>query len=252
MKQAVRQAVGRRAGLSLVVRPEREEAALWRRFHETHEGLLREGLFERYRRFARSLARRHARRSGLRQDLVEDLEQFAYRGLLEAIDRFDPVRGSTFLAFSSARIAGSIVDGLAQLDERGAQLRFRRQLERERLNSLTEGQSRGRSATEELSELVTELALGLMLSAQDRDAPSDFAGRSDNGFDSLAWHETRNVLGQRVEQLPEPERTVIRQHYLNDLLFSQIAAILGLSKGRISQLHKSALQKLRKSMKAFR
>lgn len=248
----MRSVAQRKAGLSLIVRPEREEAALWRRFHETHEGLLREGLFERYRRFARSLARRHARRSGLSPDMVEDLEQFGYRGLLEAIDRFDPTRGSTFLAFASSRIAGSIVDGMAQLDERGAQLRYRRRLERERLGSLTEGGRNTRSATQELSELVTELALGLMLSAQDRDAPSEVTGRSDNGFDSLAWHETRAVLGERVDQLPEPERTVIRQHYLNDLLFSQIAGMLGLSKGRISQLHRSALQKLRKSMKAFR
>ncbi|MEQ1540690.1 MAG: sigma-70 family RNA polymerase sigma factor [Novosphingobium sp.] len=234
----------------MLVRPEREEAALWRRFQQTNDAFLREGLFERYRHFARSLARRHARRSGLGADVVEDLEQFGYRGLLEAIDRFDPLREASFLSFASARIAGSIADGMAQLDERGAQLRFGRRLERERLASLRRN-SNARSATEELSDLVAELALGLILSVEDREASSGLAGRTDNGFDTLAWRETKAVLSRRVEALPEPERTVIRQHYLNDLLFSQIATMLGLSKGRISQLHKAALVRLRKSMKAL-
>ena len=248
----MRPVVRRKSGLALVVRPEREEAALWRRFHETHGALLREGLFERYRRFARSLARRHARRTGLRPDMVEDLEQFGYRGLLEAIDRFDPLRGTSFLTFASSRIAGSIVDGMGRLDERGAQLRFRRRLERERLASLTGAERASKSATAELSDIVTELALGLMFSAEEPDAPSDMAGRADNGFDSLAWRETRAVLASRVDTLPEPERTVIRQHYLNDLLFAQIATMLGLSKGRISQIHRAALERLRKSMRAVR
>ncbi len=242
----------RKGGLALIVRPDREEAALWRRFQETQEAWLREGLFERYRRFARSLARRHARRTGLRPDMFEDLEQFGYRGLLEAIDRFDPANGASFLTFASARIAGSIVDGMGQLDERSAQLRFRRRLERERFGSLTDGPHEAKSATEQLSDLVTELALGLILSAEERDAPTGLSGRADNGFDSLAWRETRTVLTQRVESLPEPERTVIRQHYLNDLLFSQIATMLGLTRGRISQIHRAALEKLRKSMRAFR
>ena len=238
-------------GLELVVVPEREEARLWRWYKQSPDTNVREALFERYRRFARSLARRHARRSGLPSDMVEDLEQFGYRGLLEAIDRFDPIRGTSFLGFASARIAGSIVDGTASLDEHRAQVRFRYRQERERLKSLVEEGASRRTATEELADLVAELAIGMILSAEDRDAPSSLVGRSDNGFDSLAWRQTRAVLKGRIEDLPEPERTVIRQHYLNDLLFSQIASMLDLSKGRISQLHKSALQKLRKSMKVF-
>jgi len=60
------------------------------------------------------------------------------------------------------------------------------------------------------------------------------------------------VLHRRVTDLPEPERSVVRQHYQHDLPFAEIATMLGLSRGRISQLHKSALGKLRKSMKAVR
>lgn len=240
------------SGLDAIVDSDRQEASLWRRFGESGDATMRERLFDRYRRFARALAHRHARRNGAAGHVVEDLEQFSYRGLLEAIDRFDPVRGPPFPAFAAPRIVGSMADGLASLDEKGAQLRYKRRVERERLASLTASanpRDPRRSATDELAELVTELALGLMLDAEARDARSGFAGRAESGFDNLAWRQTQTLLAERVEALPEPERTVIRQHYLNDLLFTQIAAMLGLTKGRISQLHKSALSKLRKSMR---
>jgi RNA polymerase sigma factor for flagellar operon FliA len=239
-------------GLHLLDRPERAEASLWRRFRATGQGRLRENLFDRYHRFARSLARRHAKRNDLAPDLRDDLEQLAYRGLLEAIDRFDPRRGAPFISFAAARIAGSMIDGLGSIDERGARLRFKRRVERERLASLAPQTASGDSATAQLADLVTELALSLMLDMEERGAPDDLAGRPENGFDSLAWRETKALLSQRVDQLPEPEQSVIRHHYQHDLLFTQIAAMLGLSQGRVSQIHKAALARLRKSMRSIR
>lgn len=235
-----------------MIEPEREEASLWRRFSSTREAHLREGLFGRYRRFARHLASRYARRQHLASDHLRDLEQFAYTGLLEAIDRYDPQRGTSFLAFAKARINGSIVDGLSRIDEFSAHQGFKRRHERERAASLL-GEAKGeRSALQELADVVAELALGLMLEAEERRQSDSMIGNVDNGFDCLAWRETRTLLRCRVSELPEPEQTIIRQHYENDLLFSQIAIMLGLSKGRISQLHKSGLEKLRKSMRPAR
>jgi len=225
---------------------------MWRRFAASREGGLRASLFDRYRRYARHLANRHARRQRLDRDRQLDLEQFAYRGLLEAIDRFDPANGSSFTGFATARIRGSMLDGMAQLDEYSARQRFQRRLERERLASLGGARADGRSALDALADMVAELALGLMLDAEERRDPGGLIGSPDSGFDCLAWRETSVLLQRRVAELPEPEQTVIRQHYQNDLLFSQIATMLGLSKGRISQLHSSALEKLRKSMRPIR
>jgi RNA polymerase sigma factor for flagellar operon FliA len=91
-----------------------------------------------------------------------------------------------------------------------------------------------------------------MLDAEQAQRPDGMAGAPGCGFDNLAWRQTQALLAQRVEALPEPERTVVRQHYLHDLLFSQIATMLGLSKGRVSQIHKSALSRLSKSMRVLR
>lgn len=243
----------RPTGLDMLVDPDRVEATLWRRFAQSQDGRLREKLFNCYRNLARSLARRSARRNDVAENVLRDLEQSAYRGLLEAIDRFDPLLGIPFPAFAKPRINGRIADGLADVDEARSRLRFQRRVERERLVSLIEEQeSAPRTATDVLSDLVTELALGLMLDAEERDAPGDLAGQRENGFDTLAWRETRVLLAERVDALPELEKIVVRQHYQNDLLFSQIAAMLGLSKGRVSQIHKTALAKLQKSMRFLR
>lgn len=235
----------------MVARPERVEASLWRRFSSSQDGLLRESLFDRYRRFASAMARRHSRRLGVAPDVVEDIEQFAFHGLLEAIDRYDPLRGATFLTFATARIAGNIFDGMGRLSEFGAHRRFQRR-RNERVAALHAESETTRPALDQLGDLVTELALGLMLEMEDRHGHSEFAGRPDNAFDTLAWTQARVLLRKRVDELPEPERSVIRQHYQNDMLFAQIALMLGLTRGRVSQLHKSALTKLRKTMRAVR
>jgi RNA polymerase sigma factor for flagellar operon FliA len=236
----------------MLLDPDRVEASLWRRYSQSQDVRLREGLFNRYRNFARSLARRSARRNDVAENVLRDLEQSAYRGLLEAIDRFDPVLGIPFPAFAAPRINGRIADGLAELDEVRSRLRFQRRVERERLTSLIDEHADQRTATDILGDLVTELALGLMLDAEERKTPNDLAGQRENGFDTLAWRETRALLAERVEALPYLEKIVVRQHYQNDLLFSQIAAMLGLSRGRVSQIHKAALAKLRKSMRFLR
>ena len=67
-----------------------------------------------------------------------------------------------------------------------------------------------------------------------------------NAYESLEWRQTLLLLQREVEQLAPPEATVIRQHYVHGLTFTQVAELMGLSRGRISQLHTSALAKLRK------
>jgi RNA polymerase sigma factor for flagellar operon FliA len=62
--------------------------------------------------------------------------------------------------------------------------------------------------------------------------------------------QVRERLVQAVEALPAQEKIVIRSHYLQDVPFDEVAATLQLTKGRISQIHKQALQRLRASVSA--
>ncbi len=80
------------------------ERALWARFAENRDPATREELVRRYLPFAKNLALRYRGAS----ESFDDLLQVASLGLVNAIDRFDPSRGTPFTAFASPTILGEL------------------------------------------------------------------------------------------------------------------------------------------------
>lgn len=232
-------------GLALLVRPAQAEAALWRRWRQEGDDAARQILFERYRLLARQIAGgEYFRRPpyGLERG---DFEQLAYSGLIEAIDRYDPLRGVPFEAFARYRIAGAISSGIGQSSEGAAQYTFRRRTELERVRILKEaGEPAPDDPLAELADLVTGLALGFMLEEAARLEESQKQGPADAWL-SGAWRDLLLSLKRALDILPSPERMIIRHHYFEGIAFLEIAALLKLSRGRISQLHRAALERLR-------
>lgn len=235
------------SGLDLVVDPTRAEASLWRRFRFENELRCRETLFNRYFVLARGIARRLFGQRGGRPADRGDFDQFACEGLLNAIDRFDPLLGVPFSAYARRRIAGNIADGVARLSEIGAQSSHRHRVEQERLRSLAGGDGQ-EDALAALSELAVGIALGLMLEGTGLVGDDEAADIRPSAYDSLAWRETQAMLVTEVGRLPDSEGIVIRQHYDHGLPFAQVAQLLGLSRGRVAQLHRAALDRLRKRL----
>jgi RNA polymerase sigma factor for flagellar operon FliA len=233
----------KRGGLDLLLVPPRVEASLWRRFRFEREARCREQIFTRYRGLARSLAVRQLRGRPKTVEL-NDMEQFAYEGLLAAIDRFDPLRGIPFGAFARRRIIGCIADGASRMNEVDAQYSHRRRVENERARSLRPDAA-ARDPLRALADLATGLAIGLMLEGTGTVEPADGADHRPNAYESLAWRELQVLLAREVAKLPEREAVIVRHHYENGVSFTHIAQLLGLSKGRVSQLHASALARLR-------
>jgi RNA polymerase sigma factor for flagellar operon FliA len=61
----------------------------------------------------------------------------------------------------------------------------------------------------------------------------------------VAIRQLRARLLHAVDGLPPQQKTVIRSHYLQGIPFERVADTLGLTKGRISQIHRQALLHLR-------
>jgi RNA polymerase sigma factor for flagellar operon FliA len=95
-----------------------------------------------------------------------------------------------------------------------------------------------------VSDVGIGLALCWMLDGTSMVDASE-ASASIPFYQSVAVRQLRERLLQAVESLPVQERTVVRSHYLQEMPFEEIAAMLRLSKGRISQIHKQALLRLR-------
>ncbi len=236
-----------RTGLDLILVPPRVEASLWRRLRHDREWRCREQLFSRYRALARSIARRQLGRRPRHGADLGDIEHFAYEGLLQAIDRYDPLRGIPFGAFARRRIIGCIADGASRMNEADALHRERRRQEGERARSLIDDAG-DPDPLAALAALASGIAIGLMLEGTTLAVPADGSDPRPDAYQSLAWRELNALLGQEIARLPDREATVIRQHYEAGVSFTQIAALLGVSKGRVSQLHAAALAKLRRRL----
>lgn len=232
------------------------EAALWREFKADGDTAAREALFNLYHPYAVGVARRHFLDQRTGDIEIGDLNQLAFCGLLEAIDAYDPERGTPFHGFARRRIVGSILDGVTKTSEVREQIAFRNRLRRERTRSLAAGvegieRMSADAALEALVEIAVGLAIGFMLDDTGL-VRAETEERAPNAYETLAWKETVLAALRRVAELPARERAVIEHHYVRGLRFDQLAPLLGLSKGRVSQLHRSALALLRQRMTAAR
>jgi RNA polymerase sigma factor for flagellar operon FliA len=229
-----------------------DERALWSRWRLDGDAHARDQLLARYSRYARIVA---ATFYGKRfHDEIEfaDYEQLAHVGMLESFERFDPDQGVQFRTYASRRIQGAILDGVERLTERQQQLATQRRMRGDRRDSLLaaeEGEAPAASRTpEQVLRYVADVGVGLALAWL-----LEGTGMVDEGDQATAMPfyrnaelaQTRDRLLHLVKELPAQQCKVITAHYLQDVPFEQIALTMGLTKGRISQIHKQALTALR-------
>lgn len=224
------------------------EQTLWERWRGGRESAARDALILRYSSWARLVARDVYMRVHSLGDAWQDCVQNALIGLLEAIDRFDPSRHIKFETYARHRIRGAVFNGLRTLREgrapggaRGdAWARDQASALAERTQSLDDG-----STSDPLDAFVAitvGLGLGFLLDQESfppgADAPPD-------AYAELEKEELRASVIEGLGQLDEREQLIITLHYYHHVPFVDIAAQLGVTKGRVSQLHKRALDRLR-------
>src|SRR3954447_25478738 len=93
----------------------REAEALWRAWSVKKDSRARDRLVVSYSPMVRYLATKKLRELPSHWEL-DDLVSCGLLALVEAIDRFDPVKGATFEQYAWTRVSGSIVDELRRQD----------------------------------------------------------------------------------------------------------------------------------------
>jgi RNA polymerase sigma factor for flagellar operon FliA len=223
---------------------------LWASFGRTGDADARERLVHAYTGFARIMAAKaYAKRMYTEMEFGDYL-QYAMVGLIEAIDRFDPQLGNKFETFAAPRITGAVLSGIESSSEIQQQISARRRVVAQRVDSLTapvpgEAVEDGPKAVfARLAELAVGLAVGFALehSGMHRDEDAEYA---DNSYHGVELKQLRARLKELVASLPEPQRQVVYAHYLQNQGFDEVARSLDLSRGRIAQLHRDALDRLR-------
>ena len=65
-----------------------------------------------------------------------------------------------------------------------------------------------------------------------------------------AREQLRSVLGVAMKTLPERYQKVVMLYYTNEMTMKEIGGILGINESRVSQIHKSALEKMQVALQA--
>ncbi len=237
-------------GIRLVLVEQRVDAALWRNYVALRSRDTRNALFERYKFAARKAGDDEYRRVGTVGIERTDCRQLAMEALLQAIGRYDPLRGSRFEGFLRRRVRGNVLNYLAKENERAAHYNYHRRVERDRLRSI-KAQADSESEddpVERMASITAHIALGFMLETHADSDQLDVEDNEPSAYDTLAWRQLLGELDRRMTQLPEREAFILDKHYRQGVAFREIAVLLGLSKGRISQLHAQALARLRRQM----
>ena len=236
---------------------EEPEDELWRQLREG-DITAREALIERYRPFARIVAATYYGRR-IDDDIeFDDYHQWGLVAMIESLDRFDATRGVQFKTFASRRMHGAILDGIESATEKQRQIAMRRRLRQERVAATLEAAKANAVQDEDdvaqafrvLAEVGIGLALGLMLEDSGMMAPAPDAVMPDHAYAQAEQRQLTRSVREAVKSLSEQEQVVIRCHYLEEQMFIDVARTLGLTKGRVSQIHRQALEKLRRLMSA--
>lgn len=204
----------------------------------------------------KALARRYANRG----EPLDDLIQVGTIGLIKAIDRFDPQRGTALASFATPTILGEIrrhfrdrtwmvhvprgtqdTHGAVNrtIDEMTARLR--------RSPSVSEVADELRLSADDVLDAMAAgaayqpLSLSRPASGLDEDDPIDVSVE-DAGFE---WAEGRASLGNAVSGLPPREQRILALRFDEGLTQSEIAERVGISQMHVSRLLAKSLATLR-------
>ena len=231
-----------------------DPAQLWQQFVRDRDVGTRNRLIEHYLPLCRTIAAMaYGRRGGLQVEFV-DYMQCATLGMIDAVQRFDPDQGVSFASFATIRIRCAILNKLDSLSEHYTQLSLRKRMEKERVESLSPRPEPGASRRRKgdllgaLAELTIGLALSHLLEGSGMlNSPDENPSYRQEFYEAEELRQLRSRLSNLVRALPEQERLVITYHYYHGLDFAEVARLFDLTRGRISQIHRQALQLIREA-----
>jgi RNA polymerase sigma-B factor len=240
------------------------ERRLLVRYHREGDLAAREELVERFLPLARDLALRYT----YTDEPFDDLLQVASLGLIKAIDRFEPGRGTKFTSYAAPTILGELK---RHFRDKGWALHVPRDLQERTLavSRETEVLSKTLGRSPKVREVAAALDCSVedVLEAQEAaasyeaaslDAPTarddeeaaplvDMMGGEDSAYELV---ESRDAIASTWKALPEVERQVLELRFTSNLTQRDIGERIGYSQMHVSRLLRRALNRLERAAAA--
>ncbi len=191
---------------------------------------------------------------------IDDLLQVGYFGLVTAAQKYSKKEGASFASYAVIRIKGSIVDYLrksSNLCRTTIQMQQKTKLAEAQLRSSLHRDPTKIEIAEKLGLTIEEFQdWDVAFSAnvhQSLDSVYDeysiwFASKNNNPEEALNDSQLKATLKGALSELPKREAMVIQLYYVEELNVYEIADVLEITTGRVSQIKKSAVALLRNSL----
>ncbi|MFI6166567.1 RNA polymerase sigma factor SigF [Nocardia sp. NPDC051052] len=221
---------------------------------------MREELIRRCLPLAEHIARKFAGRG----ENFDDLLQVARLGLVQATDRFDVTRGSSFLAFAVPTIMGEVRRHFrdntwsVRVPRRTKEIQLSIGATVEALSQRLGRIPRAREIAAELDVDLVEVTQALIAGNAYQSSSIDAVAGDDIenaplplleslGAEEPSYHLVEDYLAVRplIEELPERERQVLIMRFFENKTQTQIADVLGVSQMHVSRILSRTLNQLR-------
>jgi len=243
---------------------------LWKRYHRKSDIDTENELIQKYLPLVSAVVGRLA--MTLPEHVShDDLYSAGLVGLLQAMRNYNPTCGTAFETYARVRVRGAMLDELRRMDwvprtihEKARKIKaVMAALEQQLGQTPTEAQmAREMKLTpDEYAELLDEVrpaafvCLDAAGSSDDGDGGALYEVIADSANESpveqVSTNELKQVILERLQDLPEMQRKVLALYYVEDLHLREIAEVFGLTESRICQIHSQAILSMRAYLQRF-
>lgn len=181
--------------------------------------------------------------------------QVGYLGLADASRRYSAREGVTFAAYAAIRVRGSIIDCLRrnsnlcrttismQQKVRAAERDL--EIEHQRTPTPEELSEKMEMTLEELQNWQARFQASRVKSLDEvyTDHSILFQDFTPSPEEATYQSQMRGMLRKAISKLPEREARVLQLYYVAELNVYEVAAILDVTTGRISQIKRAAIER---------
>jgi RNA polymerase sigma factor for flagellar operon FliA len=198
----------------------------------------------------------------------EEAIAYGIEGLIQAVDNYDPTRGTTFASFAIRRIRGSILDAIRRMDHLPRSLRkSTREVERANLELASmlgrwptpkELAMRLAMPVDQLRDILGHassrvVSLEKMMGDGNTDGAAPWEASDQDEYSDPAAATDRKaalqLLGSALGSLSQRDKKIVTLRYGKSMAFHEIGKLMNLSESRVCQLHKRILTGLKNRLK---
>jgi len=196
---------------------------------------------------------------------VNDLVSAGIIGLIDALEKYDPAKGASFICYARYRIRGSIMDEVRSMDwvsystkekarkiEKAIQKLHQNGVDNPNEDEIAKAANMSLENYRMALSKINSITLSLLQDAlYDDDISNELEDTNGkNPEQTIMTNEREEMLGNAIEKLSEKERLVVTMYYYEEMNMKEIGKTLSISESRVCQIHSSAILKLYARLKA--